>query len=307
MAVLVLAAGSLVLGAPNSSASTLATVASTSATTTSPVATNSATAANAQEGLPPTFCSAYLDEWDSDVKCPPLSPGTYTFENTSPGDDGVQLELCLPSGIGDGTICYDWALNAPGDSVSDLIVYSGWWVEIGGYDWAHHEHVAFSATYTGPAPVCHAGPYNPCPPAIRGGTPGGSSTPAVERCKTLPEGQCVAATFATDSSSVASPTAQLITAPLLDAVNGVGADRHLIPPGSTIHIDGYTDSTGSYAYNQQLSIRRADAVLAFLQASLGTNYHYVTTGHSYNDPVATNTAAAGRQQNRRVEISYTKI
>jgi OOP family OmpA-OmpF porin len=65
---------------------------------------------------------------------------------------------------------------------------------------------------------------------------------------------------------------------------------------------GHTDSVGSDAYNQKLSIRRAEAVKAFL-VSKGIDANRVyTEGKGEKQPAASNKTAAGRAQNRRVEI-----
>lgn len=65
---------------------------------------------------------------------------------------------------------------------------------------------------------------------------------------------------------------------------------------------GHTDSVGTDAYNQKLSIRRADAVKAYLvSAGIDANRVY-TEGKGEAQPVADNKTAAGRAQNRRVEI-----
>lgn len=65
---------------------------------------------------------------------------------------------------------------------------------------------------------------------------------------------------------------------------------------------GHTDSVGTDAYNQKLSIRRADAVKAYLvNAGIDANRVY-TEGKGEAQPVADNKTAAGRAQNRRVEI-----
>lgn len=73
-------------------------------------------------------------------------------------------------------------------------------------------------------------------------------------------------------------------------------------PERSVMIEGFTDSTGPDAYNQRLSEQRANAVReALLQR--GIDVHRVRTrgfGESY--PVASNSTAAGRQQNRRVEM-----
>ncbi len=65
---------------------------------------------------------------------------------------------------------------------------------------------------------------------------------------------------------------------------------------------GHTDATGSDAYNQQLSERRAQSAAGYLE-QLGVAPSRVSTrGMGENDPVATNDTAEGRQLNRRVEV-----
>jgi outer membrane protein OmpA-like peptidoglycan-associated protein len=73
-------------------------------------------------------------------------------------------------------------------------------------------------------------------------------------------------------------------------------------PSLRLAIGGYTDSTGSADFNQTLSEKRADAVMAYL-SSQGLNPDIMTAqGYGPSDPVADNNTAAGRQKNRRVEI-----
>ncbi len=65
---------------------------------------------------------------------------------------------------------------------------------------------------------------------------------------------------------------------------------------------GHTDSVGSDAYNQKLSVRRSEAVKAYL-VSKGIEANRVyTEGKGEKQPVADNKSAAGRAKNRRVEI-----
>ncbi len=73
-------------------------------------------------------------------------------------------------------------------------------------------------------------------------------------------------------------------------------------PDIRVEIDGYTDSTGSLEFNERLSQQRAESVRSFL-ASQGVNSSSITTqGFGPSDPIASNDTAAGRQQNRRVEL-----
>ncbi len=72
----------------------------------------------------------------------------------------------------------------------------------------------------------------------------------------------------------------------------------------TLHLGvyGYTDSTGSEAFNQTLSEKRAESVRDYL-VQQGLNASSIAaTGFGDSNPVGNNSTAAGRQQNRRVEI-----
>ena len=72
-----------------------------------------------------------------------------------------------------------------------------------------------------------------------------------------------------------------------------------------IAIEGHTDSVGSEESNQQLSENRSNAVRDYLVSSGLTTGHITSAGKGEADPVATNKTAAGRQQNRRVELIIT--
>ena len=78
-------------------------------------------------------------------------------------------------------------------------------------------------------------------------------------------------------------------------------------PDRTVTIEGYTDSVGSEDYNIGLSQRRADSVKTFLTGQgIGTT-RLSTVGKGKSDPVAGNESAAGRQQNRRVEVIISTL
>jgi len=73
-------------------------------------------------------------------------------------------------------------------------------------------------------------------------------------------------------------------------------------PERTVQIEGYTDSTGSDALNQSLSERRAEAVrVALIDRGIDMR-RIAARGFGKSNPVANNDTAAGRQQNRRVEV-----
>ena len=65
---------------------------------------------------------------------------------------------------------------------------------------------------------------------------------------------------------------------------------------------GHTDSIGTDAYNQKLSIRRAEAVKAYLKGKGVEENRIYTEGKGEKQPEASNKTSAGRAKNRRVEI-----
>ena len=73
-------------------------------------------------------------------------------------------------------------------------------------------------------------------------------------------------------------------------------------PGLRIEVEGHTDSVGSDAYNQRLSEQRADSVLQYLVAQGIPTSSVTAKGFGETMPAVTNDTAAGRQQNRRVEL-----
>ncbi|HET9034517.1 MAG TPA: OmpA family protein, partial [Dokdonella sp.] len=73
-------------------------------------------------------------------------------------------------------------------------------------------------------------------------------------------------------------------------------------PGKTIRIEGHTDSTGSANANQVLSQKRAEAVRDALESAGIDASRMIAVGVGSERPVASNATAAGRAQNRRVDI-----
>jgi OmpA-OmpF porin, OOP family len=70
-------------------------------------------------------------------------------------------------------------------------------------------------------------------------------------------------------------------------------------------LEGHTDSVGSDSYNLKLSQERAEAVQDFLLKNGLAAASLTARGLGESYPVATNDTAAGRQQNRRVQIIVT--
>lgn len=69
-----------------------------------------------------------------------------------------------------------------------------------------------------------------------------------------------------------------------------------------VQVNGYTDSTGSAATNNSLSLMRANSISNYLRLKGVAADRIVSNGYGSSNPIASNATAAGREQNRRVEI-----
>lgn len=76
---------------------------------------------------------------------------------------------------------------------------------------------------------------------------------------------------------------------------------------TVIVVSGHTDSQGSSDYNQTLSEQRAASVKNYLKQKGIASGRVNSVGYGYRYPVATNSTAAGREQNRRVELKLEPI
>jgi len=74
-------------------------------------------------------------------------------------------------------------------------------------------------------------------------------------------------------------------------------------PKSRIVISGHTDITGNDAINNPLSVNRANAVKSYLESEGISSSRIASRGYGSKQPIASNATAAGRAQNRRVEIA----
>lgn len=100
-------------------------------------------------------------------------------------------------------------------------------------------------------------------------------------------------TFATNSSDVNSGFY-----PTLNSVAKVLKEYDK----TNVVVSGFTDNTGSAAYNQSLSERRAQSVSNYLAAQGVSNNRLFSQGFGMRNPIASNATADGRSANRRVEI-----
>ena len=91
------------------------------------------------------------------------------------------------------------------------------------------------------------------------------------------------------------------------SVTRIGDNITLNMPGPVVEVAGHTDSTGSDSYNQALSERRAGSVSQYLQSQGIDGRRLITIGLGESMPVADNTTNAGRQANRRVEITMVPV
>ena len=106
-------------------------------------------------------------------------------------------------------------------------------------------------------------------------------------------------TFATNSAD--------LNAGFFDVLNSVSLVLNEFDQ-TVIEVAGHTDSTGTDAYNQQLSERRASAVAAYLGTRSVLPDRMITVGMGEDRPVATQRhAMSGRQQNRRVELTLVPL
>jgi OmpA-OmpF porin, OOP family len=106
-------------------------------------------------------------------------------------------------------------------------------------------------------------------------------------------------TYAADAffdfdKSVVKPAGKAKLDDLVSKVKGINLE--------VIIAVGHTDSIGSDAYNQKLSVRRAEAVKAYLVSKGIEKNRIYTEGKGEKQPVASNKTKEGRAKNRRVEI-----
>ena len=134
------------------------------------------------------------------------------------------------------------------------------------------------------------------------GCDGAVAAPAAPKAAPAPAAQKPAAakvTYAADTffdfdKSVVKPAGKAKLDDLIAKVKGINLE--------VIIAVGHTDSIGTDAYNQKLSVRRAESVKAYLISKGIEKNRIYTEGKGEKQPVADNKTKEGRAKNRRVEI-----
>ena len=158
---------------------------------------------------------------------------------------------------------------------------------------------AAAAPAAAPAPA--ARPAAPAAPAARPAAPAAAPAPAAAapRPAAPPPAAATKVTYAADAffdfdKSVLKAEGKAKLDDLVGKVKGINLE--------VIIAVGHTDSVGSDAYNQKLSVKRSDAVKAYLVTKGIEKNRVYTEGKGEKQPVADNKTSAGRSKNRRVEI-----
>jgi OmpA-OmpF porin, OOP family len=159
-----------------------------------------------------------------------------------------------------------------------------------------------------PAPVAAAPTPPPPPPRPSPAeldTDGDGVKDNVDRCPDTPRGTAVDTTGCTRRGSITLSGVQFETNSAVlksesaSVLDSVAAD--LKPhPRLKVEVQGHTDSVGADAYNLKLSQSRADSVRTYLVGKGVSADQIVAKGYGESKPIAENTSAEGRAQNRRV-------
>lgn len=132
-------------------------------------------------------------------------------------------------------------------------------------------------------------------PAAKAAAPAPAAKPAPLAAPKLQPARIVlrGVNFAHDSAEIDASSAVVLD---------VAAETLRSNPGVSVGVEGHTDSTGSDAYNQDLSQRRAASVRDYLAKAGVSSARLETSGYGEARPVASNASEDGRRMNRRVEL-----
>lgn len=182
----------------------------------------------------------------------------------------------------------------------------GYWTEPAGGDavWRNGTGLCWRAGYWTPAMAiaeCDPDlvPKPPAPAPVVAPPPPPPPPPAKPAPKPAPKPVAEKVTLAADvlfdfDKSVLKPAGKAKLDDLASKVKSINLE--------VVIAIGHTDSIGSDAYNQKLSVRRAESVKAYLVSKGVEPNRIYTEGKGEKQPVASNKTKEGRQKNRRVEI-----
>ena len=182
----------------------------------------------------------------------------------------------------------------------------GYWTQGGGPVWKNTVNQCWKSAYWTPAmaiaecdpdqmpkPKPAAVPPPPPPPVKPAPAP--APKPAPEKPKPVAEKVTLAADVLFDfDKAILKNEGKSKLDDLATKVRGINLE--------VVIAIGHTDSIGSDAYNQKLSVRRAESVKAYLVSKGIEPNRVYTEGKGEKQPVASNKTSDGRQKNRRVEI-----
>jgi len=193
------------------------------------------------------------------------------------------------------------ALSAMPFAASAQQSLQGYWTQGGNTVWKNASGQCWRAGYWTPSlAICECDkdlmPKSACEPAAPPPPPSGKPA-AKPAAKPAPVAEKV--TLAADvlfdfDKSVLKPEGKSKLDDLAAKVKAINLE--------VVIAIGHTDSVGSDAYNQKLSVRRAESVKAYLVSKGVEPNRVYTEGKGEKQPVASNKTKEGRQKNRRVEI-----
>jgi len=163
-----------------------------------------------------------------------------------------------------------------------------------GCDGAIVEEPKMAAPAPAPAPAAPAPApqMESAPPAVQPAPPAPAAAPAPVSVSS--KVTYAADTFFDFNKYVIKPEAKAKLDDLVDKIKAINLE--------VIIAVGHTDSVGTDAYNQKLSVRRSEAVKAYLITKGIEKNRIYTEGKGEKQPVADNKTSEGRSKNRRVEI-----